>query len=148
MDTYETTRIAASLATALGVGIAAWQIWRNAEQTKTSFEDSLAKEYRELMRSVSYKALVGKAVSAEEAEQSREAIYNYLDFCNQQVYLRINKRIRCATWAEWQAGMKINLRLPLFAEVAEEVFEELPEIFSELRRVRDEEFRGDPATWS
>ena len=123
MDTYETARIVASLATALGVGSAAWQIWRNAEQTKTSFEDSLAKEYRDLMRSVSYKALIGIAISGKEAAQSREAIYNYLDFCNQQIYLRINKRIRGTTWTEWQSGMKINMSLPLFAEVAEEVFE-------------------------
>jgi len=147
MDAYETARIVASIATALGVGIAAWQIWRNAEQTRTSFEDSLAKEYRELLRSVPYKALVGKQVSEGEAERSREGIYNYLDFCNQQIYLRVNKRIRKGTWLEWREGMKINLDLPLFSEVAEEVFKELPQIFSELRRVREEEFTSDPAEW-
>ena len=88
MDLYEGARIFASFATAVGVGVAAWQIRRNAEQAKTSFEDSLAKEYRDLMRTVSYKALMGMAISDAEVDSSKEGIYNYLDFCNQQVYLR------------------------------------------------------------
>ena len=147
MDFYETARIIASIATAIGVGIAAWQIWRNANQTKTSFEDSLTKEYRELMRSVPYQALIGKEVSEAEEKQSKEAIYNYLDFCNQQLFLRINNRVRKSTWIEWREGMKINFGLPLFSKVADEVLNEVPDIYSELRRIRDEDFETDPADW-
>lgn len=147
MEIYETARVVASFATAIGVAIAAWQIRRNAEQTKTSFEDSLNKEYRELMRPVPLKALVGENVPGTEAEVAKEAIYNYLDFCNQQVYLRKQKRIRKSTWLEWQEGMKINLALPLFAEVAQLVFTRLPHIFCELKKVQESGFDADPAEW-
>ena len=147
MEIYEITRVVASIATAVGVAIAAWQIRRNAEQTRTSFEDSLNKEYRELMRPIPLKALVGDSVTAEEVEAAGEAIYNYLDFCNQQIYLRKQKRIRKATWLEWQEGMKINLELPLFAEVAEKVFAKLPYIFSELQKLQESGFEADPAEW-
>ena len=147
MGIYEIAQVVASFATAIGVAIAAWQIWRNAEQTKTSFEDSLNKEYRELMRSIPLKALIGEDVTDEESRAAKEAIYNYLDFCNQQVYLRKQKRIRKSTWCEWQAGMKINLGLPLFAEVAENVFAKLPNIFNELKIVQECKFKTDPAEW-
>ncbi|MES9946762.1 MAG: hypothetical protein ABW080_17550 [Candidatus Thiodiazotropha sp.] len=147
MEIYETAKVVASIATAIGVAIAAWQIRRNAEQTKTSFEDSLNKEYRELMRPIPLKALVGDNVTKIEVEASREAIYNYLDFCNQQVYLRKQKRIRKSTWLEWQEGMKINLALPLFAEVAHMVFTKLPHIFRELRKVEKSGYNADPADW-
>lgn len=147
MEISELLRVVASGATAIGVAIAAWQIWRNAEQTKTSFEDSLNMEYRELMRPIPLKALIGENVTDEESEAAKEAIYNYLDFCNQQVFLRKQKRIRKSTWSEWQAGMKINLGLPLFAEVAENVFADLPNIFNELKMVQKSNFKTDPAEW-
>lgn len=148
MEIYEYARIIASVATAIGVGIAAWQIRRNAEQTKTSFEDSLNREYRELMRSIPLKALIGEDVTKHEEEMAKEAIYNYLDFSNQQIYLRKQKRIRKSTWQEWQEGMKINLTLPLFAHLTQMVFARLPHIFSELRKVRESGFNTDPADWS
>jgi hypothetical protein len=146
MDIYEIARVVASVATAIGVVIAAWQIWRNAEQTKTSFEDSLNKEYRELMRPIPLKALIGEKITDEESEVAKEAIYNYLDFCNQQVYLRKQKRIRESTWTEWQEGMKINLSLPLFSEVADNVFVRL-RIFNELKKIQESDFKTDPAKW-
>jgi len=147
LEIYEAAKVLASFATAIGVGIAAWQIRRNAEQTRTSFEDSLNKEYRELMRPIPFKALIGEVISEQEMEKSQEAIYNYLDFCNQQVYLRKQKRIRKSTWLEWQEGMQMNLSLPLFTEVTSKVFNELPAIFSELQKVQKSAFSTDPAEW-
>ncbi len=147
MDPFELTRVIASIGTTIGVAIAAWQFWRNVEQSRTAFEDSLAKEYRELMRCIPYRALIGREISTEQIERSKEAIYNYLDFCNQQIFLRINKRVRKGTWLEWQSGMKINFSLPLFKEVAAEVFVALPTIYEELRHIQVDEFSTDPAGW-
>lgn len=147
MGLFETAKVMAAAATAIGVVIAAWQIRRNAEQTRTSFEDSLNKEYLQLMRPIPLKILIGEEVTENEAETAREAIYNYLDFCNQQIYLRKQKRIRKATWMEWQEGMKINMTLPMFEEVAQMVFAKLPNIFSELKKVQEKSFNTDPAKW-
>jgi len=147
MALNESAGIIASYATAIGVAFAAWQIWRNAEQSRTAFEDALAKEYRELIRAIPYAVILNKNIPEIEAQQTKELIYNYLDFCNQQAYLRSKKRIRESTWYEWQAGMKLNLSLSLFHKVANEVFDAHPEIFEELRRVKSNGFIGDPAHW-
>lgn len=99
------------------------------------------------MRSIPYKALLGEGITEIEMTTSKEAVYNYLDFCNQQVFLRQKKRIRFSTWIEWQSGMKSNFSLPIFKQTAEEVFDKLPEIYRELRLVQKTEFCTDPATW-
>ena len=137
----------APYATAFGVVIAICQIWRNIEQSKTAFEDSLSKEYREIIRSITYNALIGEPIAEDEKEHEFNKIYNYMDFCNEQIFLRKNGRIRKNTWMDWQDGMKINFSLPIFGETSKKVFDKLPDIFHELRMVKDKNFDTDPNKW-
>jgi hypothetical protein len=55
-----------NVATAFAVVVAAWQLWLNRRQGVTNFEDSFAKEYRELASRLPTKALRdrGKHASA------------------------------------------------------------------------------------
>jgi hypothetical protein len=57
--TTDTLTTISSFATAIGVLIAAWQLWRTHRQSITTFEDSLACEYRELAATLPIKALTG-----------------------------------------------------------------------------------------
>ena len=82
----------ASVATAIGVCIAAWQIWESKKLAQTSFEDGLDQQYRNLAMDIPVDALIGKPVD-DESGKLREIIYNYLDLCNEQIYLRKIKRI-------------------------------------------------------
>ena len=59
----------ASLATAVGVGIAAWQIWENRKLAQTTFEDSLDKQYRSLVMQIPVDVLIGKAIPKEKNEK-------------------------------------------------------------------------------
>ena len=97
----------APYATALGVVVAMVQLWRTATQSVTTFEDSISKEYREITRRIPYKALVGIEMSDVEKEEALNEIYNYMDLCNEQIFLRKAKRVRKTTWNDWQEGMKI-----------------------------------------
>lgn len=137
----------APYATAFGVVIAIYQVWRNIEQSKTAFEDSLSKEYREIIRSIPYSALIGEQITEDDQEHEFNKVYNYMDFCNEQIFLRKNGRVRENTWIDWQNGMKINFSLPIFEETSKKVFDKLPDIFHELRMVKDKNFDTDPNKW-
>ena len=78
----------ASLATAIGVCIAAWQIWQSRKLAQTSFEDGLDQQYRKLAMDIPVDALIGKPVNDDKKADVREIIFNYLDLCNEQAYLR------------------------------------------------------------
>jgi len=127
--------------------VAIYQVWRNTEQSKTTFEDSISKEYRDISKSIPYNALLGKTLVGDEIDQTLNEIYNYMDFCNEQIFLRKSGRVRKDTWNNWQEGMCTNFSLPIFASVAKEVFEKLPDTFKELRKVMDQNYKTDPKKW-
>lgn len=137
----------ASLATALGVGIAVWQLHENAKMTQSTFEDSLDQQYRALSMAIPVDALIGKAVPEERKEAVRELIYNYLDLSNEQVFLRQRNRISKDTWRDWCVGIKSNLQKTAFREVWVEIKEEAPGSFSFLEKLEKHDFAVDPRKW-
>jgi hypothetical protein len=104
----------ASIATAFGVAVAAWQIWENGKLAQSTFEDSFDQQYRKLAMEIPVDALIGTPIPEAKKLIVREIIYNYLDLCNEQVYLRVKKRVRTERWKDWQDGIKENLRKPAF----------------------------------
>lgn len=50
--------------------VAIYQVWRNTEQSKTTFEDSISKEYRDISQNIPYNALIGKSLIGEEIKQA------------------------------------------------------------------------------
>ena len=65
----------ASIATALGVFFAAWQILQNKKISQNSFEDNLDQQYRQLAMAIPVDALIGEPISKNK-EELREIIYN------------------------------------------------------------------------
>lgn len=61
--------------------------------------------------------------------------------------MRKSGRVRKSTWNNWQEGMRTNFSLPIFIDVSKEVFEELPDIFTELRKVMAQNYSTDPKEW-
>jgi len=127
--------------------VALYQVRKNTEQSKTTFEDSLSKEYRDISKNIPYNALIGKELDGNEKNQASNEIFNYMDFCNEQIFLRKSGRVRKNTWNNWQEGMCTNFSLPIFASVSEEVFNALPDTFVELRKVIEQKFNTDPNNW-
>lgn len=136
-----------SVATAFGVLMAVWQLWISRSLSQSAFEDSLAREYRDLVRKIPVDVLLGREVEAEKFTQVRELVFNYLDLTNEQTYLRGKGRIRRSTWHEWAEGARFNLNLPMFQTVWKEVKQEAPDMFTELRRLDAENFNVDPRCW-
>jgi len=138
----------APYATTISVIIALVQVFRNTEQSKTTFEDSLTKEYREIIRRIPYKALVGESLNGDENKnEAFNEIFNYMDLCNEQIFLRMSGRVRRKTWLNWQEGMKTNFSLTNFGFAVTEVFDKMPNNFKELKKVKDHEYNTDPKMW-
>jgi hypothetical protein len=137
----------ASLATAIGVCIAAWQIWESRKLAQTSFEDGLDQQYRKLAMDIPVDALIGKPINDNKKDDLREIIYNYLDLCNEQTYLRQKKRISKNRWKEWNDGIKDNLAKPAFKQVWDEIKDKAPRAFTALDLLEKGEFKIDPTKW-
>lgn len=137
----------ASIATAIGVAIGVWQIRESSKVAQTQFEDSLDQQYRHLTHGIPVDALIGKTVSKQQWPATRELIYNYLDLCNEQVFLRSKRKVKRDTWHDWNAGMRANLRKPAFVQVWDEVKAAAPGTFSFLERLEKDQFAVDPVKW-
>jgi len=116
----------------------AWeQIKLVKEQATTSFEDGLTQHYRQIMESIPINIWLGSGLETLDKERQNrceDAIYRYIDLCQDEVVLHAYKRITNATWKEWEAGIKTYMTLlPAFKDVWAEVNEKRQESFKELR---------------
>ena len=136
-----------SVATAIGVVFAAWQIWESRRLSEAQFEDSFDQQYRELSYAIPVNALLGKPLTESKDGKAREAVYNYLDLCNEQVYQRSKNRISKERWREWSSGIKSNLGRPFFQSVWLEVKDSASGSFSFLERLEKDNFNTDPRNW-
>lgn len=129
----DTLSALANVATAAAVIVAAWQLVLSKRQAITTFEDSLAKEYRDIAATLPVKALLGEALSESEHSSKFDEFYRYFDLCNQQVFLRQSGRVSDKTWRFWQEGIASNLKRPAFERAWSEVAARSNGDFSELR---------------
>ena len=125
----------ANLATTAAVFFAASQILLSKKQSIASFEDSLAREYRELASRLPTKALLGEPLTDQEHADSFDEMYHYFDLCNEQAFLANNRRISKKTWAFWKDGITSNIRRPAFQRAWAEIAARSNGDFSELRAI-------------
>lgn len=123
----------ANVATAIAVIVAAWQLLLSQKQSVTTFEDSLAKEYRDIAATLPVKALLGEPLSDSEYTDKFDEFYRYFDLCNQQAFLRKSGRVSDRTWEFWKDGIASNLKRPAFARAWSDVTARCNGDFSELR---------------
>jgi hypothetical protein len=144
---YSSIQDIASIATAIGVFFAAFQLWHTRARAITTFEDSLANAYREIIDRLPTEAMLGEALTPEVQLKHLHDFYGYLDLTNNQVFLRKIRRISKKTWDFWSEGIETNLARPAFAAAWAEISRRAGNDFSELRRLIAEDFKSDPRTW-
>src|ERR1700687_3597727 len=125
----------ASVVTATGILIGAFQLWLTKKINQTQFEDDLDNHYRRIIKMIPVNALLGINLTPEEEKAARDGIYFYVDLSNGQVFLRQNGRVSDATWILWSDGIKSNLSRPAFEKAWEEFKIAAPNIFLELRQL-------------
>ncbi len=133
MTTLEVLSALASIATAGGVGVAAWQLFVTRQQAVTSFEDSLTSQYRALIERIPVEALFGEKLRPGDQAALLAHFYRYFDLCNEQAFLRKLGRISKKTWINWEDGIKTNMARPAFAAAWAEVAHRARGDFEHLR---------------
>ena len=123
----------ASVATAVGVGVAAYQLFIARQQARTTFEDSLNAQYRVAIERLPLEALFGEHVKESEVLSLLPHFYRYFDLCNEQAFLHKNGRISKMTWQNWEEGILTNMRRPAFALAWSEVAARANDDFDYLR---------------
>ncbi|HUL35771.1 MAG TPA: hypothetical protein VL128_17945 [Candidatus Eisenbacteria bacterium] len=137
-EVFQLVQALASLATVVLVVLTWQQIRLVRKQATTTFEDSLAAQYRRIMEDIPTDIWLGsqlKAITAERQVRCRDAIYRYIDLSNEQAFLHDKMRVTDEVWTEWSNGIKGHMKLPAFKEVWSEVSQKSPDSFKELRRV-------------
>lgn len=122
-----------SITTALGVGVAAYQLRVTRKQNVTAFEDSLTVQYRQVASTLPLRALLGESLTDGEHKYYLPFFYRYFDLCNEQVFLHKTGRITESTWEFWKDGILTNLRRPAFARAWVEIANRAKDDFDELK---------------
>src|SRR5438093_6268457 len=102
MTTSDCIQTIASVVTALGVAIAALQLYHAKQQSESQFEDSFAEQYRSIASKLPLGALLGKELGADDLDASLRAFYEYFDLSNEQAFLARQGRLRPVTWKNWR----------------------------------------------
>lgn len=122
-------------ATAIGVGIAASQLFMARQQATTSFEDALTGQYRLIIERLPVEALFGEQIPPDTHVGLLPYFYRYFDLCNEQIFLRRQKRITDKTWENWIDGIKSNMQRPAFAAAWAEIARRAEDDFDLLREL-------------
>ena len=139
--------MAASAATTIGIIIALIQMYQNRKIRQADFEDGINQEYRKIIKSLPYRVFTNEALQEEEYQDLLEEFFQYFDLSNNEIVLRKNNRIGNTTWKEWSEGIKDNLNNQTFKKAYEEIIKGKIEVFSELQKLVNEEYKSDPKSW-
>jgi hypothetical protein len=133
MTPFEWVQTIASLATAVGVAIAAWQLRLTKQQAQSQFEDSFTEQYRGMVGRLPLAALLGQPLDDAELLAHLRSFYEYFDLSNEQAFLAARGRIRRATWANWQEGIDQHLARPAFEQAWRALAPYLDGSFNDLK---------------
>lgn len=127
------------IATSTSMIIAYRQLRLASRNSQLTFEDNLAREYRQLGGRVPLRAVLGEPLSEEEMSASLPSFFWYFDLSNEQAFLRRHGRVSDLTWETWAEGIRANMARPAFAQAWERITAAQPGLFAELRRFIDGE---------
>jgi hypothetical protein len=125
--------------------IIAYRQWRLATRnTQTAFEDTMAREYRQVANRLPLKALLGQPLNEAERDAALPQFFWYFDLTNEQAFMRRHGRISDETWVLWREGILTTLERPAFADAWSVISAANPDAFRDLRALLDDAPRTTP----
>jgi hypothetical protein len=143
MTPFEWIQTVASLATAVGVGIAAWQLRLTKQQAQSQFEDSFTEQYRGIVGRLPFERFLDTLSKTRNSLNIFVRSTKYLDPSNEQAFLAARSRIREVTWANWREGIGQHLARPAFQQAWRALASYLDCSFDDLRRLLPITVRGE-----
>lgn len=136
------------IATSTSMIIAYRQLRLASRNSQLSFEDALAREFRQVANRIPFTALLGGEISESELNEALPVFYMYFDLSDEQVFQRSHGRVSDLTWTNWAEGIRETMNKPAFAQALRKIIERRPEAFSDLRRFLGGPTDNDPERWS
>jgi len=133
MTTSDWIQTIASVVTAVGVAIAAWQLYHTKQQSQSQFEDSFAEQYRRVAAKLPLEALLGRELGDEEVKAHLRAFYEYFDLSNEQAFIAKQGRLRPETWANWSEGIEQHMSRPGFKQAWTTLLPDLDGSFDDFK---------------
>jgi hypothetical protein len=141
MTTSDWIQTIASVVTAVGVVIAAWQLYHAKQQSQSQFEDSFAEQYRHLASRLPFGALLGKELREDELDANLRLFYEYFDLSNEQAFIARKGRLRDETWINWREGIEQHMARPAFKAAWIKLLPDLDGSFDDFRALLPEALR-------
>lgn len=145
MSVLEILSALSSIATAIGVAVAAYQLLIARRQATTTFEDVLSNQYRQAIAQIPVEALFGEPLKKDAQIGLLPHFYRYFDLCNEQAFLFSLGRVSRKTWKNWEEGIRGNMARPAFKAAWNEVSFRAIGDFDALRRLCPPEETSDHA---
>lgn len=146
MTALQWVQTGTSIATALGVAVAAWQLVLTKRQAQSQLEDSFAEQYRRICARLPLAALLSQRLADGELESSLRAFYEYFDLSNEEAFLAARGRLRPETWANWREGIEHHMARPGFQQAWARLLPHLDGSFDDLRPLLRANFGKQPPT--
>jgi hypothetical protein len=128
MIELEIVRTVAALVASGSVVVAARSFRHTKEQARTTFEDALAREYRDIAGRLPPGAFYQDG-RADLGEEHQQALFRYFDLSNEQLRLIEEGRIRPSTARVWSAGIKDLMTRDTFQHAWSELAAGVPDDF-------------------
>jgi hypothetical protein len=135
VTTFEWIQTGASIATAAGVVVAAWQLFLAKQQARSQFEDDLTTQYRHIVNKIPLEALLGQPLTDAQLVESLRFFYEYFDLSNEQAFLFKRGRIRSDTWGTWREGIEQHMARPAFRQAWLRLVPHLDGSFDDFREL-------------
>jgi hypothetical protein len=108
------------------------------------FEAMFVQRYWDILDRLSLEALRGRPVAADIGEGDQKAIRAYVRLCEDELELRARGSISDYTYAIWAAGIRDQLKQPMFDQVWEQIRAEQTFPYDRLSRLLEEGAGHDP----
>ena len=135
MSPLEVLSALSSIATAVGVAVAAYQLFVTRRQATTTFEDTLNTQYRQAIERLPIEALFGEKLKEQDQAELLPHFYRYFDLCNEQAFLFSLGRVSKKTWENWEDGIRGNMARPAFRSAWCDVARRANGDFESLRKL-------------
>jgi hypothetical protein len=112
----------ASVSTAIGVGIAAYQLWQTRLAFRDGFERTFVDRYREIANELPVDILLGVSDAGSDPAH-RMTFFRYFELCEEELYYRAHGKISKSTWRDWWYGICTNLSTAPFQSAYREIVE-------------------------
>jgi hypothetical protein len=113
-----------SIATGIGVFLAAYQLRQAKRTLREGFERSFVERYERIIAGIDLEIILQGASPDLTNPTMRRAFFDYFELCEEELYFRSYRRVSTATWRDWWYGIRLHLQNDAFVNAFSNICEQ------------------------